>query len=223
MVAMRTFKALGWLLTYPDASLIEAAPEAIEALREERLLSRQRIDELARLVEDWRHSDLIDLQEEYTATFDRGRATSLHLFEHVHGESRDRGQAMVDLIGLYRAQGLEMPGDELPDYLPLFLEYLSFLPVEEAKSSLHDTGAILLNMQGALDRRKSRYQVVLLAILDIARIQAKAEQAPAQEEDIDAQYAEEPVTFGPSAATGCAKAEDMVRRIYRNQEGGVRR
>lgn len=212
---MRTFKALGWLLTYPDQGLIAAVPEAIAALREERLLSRSRLDELARLVEEWRRSDLIDLQEEYTATFDRGRATSLHLFEHVHGESRDRGQAMVDLIGLYRAQGLEMPGDELPDFLPLFLEYLSVLPEEEAKSSLHDTGAILLNLHAALARRTSRYQAVLMALLDIARVQAAGEPAPVREEDIDAQYAEEPVTFGPSSASPCAKAEDMVRRMQR--------
>ncbi len=213
---MMSFKALGWLLTYPDANLAGAAPEAMRVMEAERLLSPQRLAELSAFVTRLGNTDLIELQEEYTATFDRGRATSLHLFEHVHGESKDRGQAMVDLIGLYRTRGLEMPADELPDFLPLFLEYLSVLPVDEAQAGLADVGPILGKLHAALTRRESRHQAIVAALLDLAGHIAPIAEAPAEEEDIDAIWAEEPVTFGHDAAPGCAKAEDMLQRMNRS-------
>jgi nitrate reductase delta subunit len=215
---MHTFKALGWLLTYPQSELVSAMPEALEAIASERLLAPSRVGLIARFVERMTGSDLIDLQEEYTATFDRGRATSLHLFEHVHGESRDRGQAMVDLIGLYQAQGLEMPGDELPDYLPLFLEYLSVLPLEQAKTCLLDAGAILANLHASLARRECGHAAIVSALLDIGGVKplALSDEAQTPEEDIDAEWAEEPVTFGPQATSPCAKADQIVQRMQRN-------
>lgn len=88
------------------------------------------------MIEELASQDLYELQARYVDLFDRSRALSLHLFEHVHGESRDRGQAMVDLKALYESHGLEITASELPDFLPLFLEYLSLRPLEEAKALL---------------------------------------------------------------------------------------
>ena len=82
----------------------------------------------------------MDLQERYVASFDRGRARSLYLFEHVHGESRDRGQAMVNLLEIYRRHEFELNARELPDYIPLFMEYLAQRPDGEALDLLADNG-----------------------------------------------------------------------------------
>ena len=76
------------------------------------------IDQMAALGE-------LEAQAKYDSLFERGRSLSLWLFEHVHGESRDRGQAMVDLMAQYDMAGFEINAKELPDYLPMYLEFLS--------------------------------------------------------------------------------------------------
>lgn len=127
---MQTLKILAALLHYPEQELQTAAPELRALVAADPLLRESERRGLAGFVTRLQEGDLLDLQSEYVATFDRGRKLSLHLFEHVHGESRDRGQAMVDLLAQYRAIGLELAVRELPDYLPLFLEYCSLLPEE---------------------------------------------------------------------------------------------
>ena len=100
--------------------------------------------------------DLLDAEESYVALFDRGRATSLHLFEHVHGDSRARGQAMVELQALYAKAGLEPSGNELPDYLPMMLEYLSLREEAEVKDMLGDCAHIVRAIGQALVDRGQR-------------------------------------------------------------------
>jgi nitrate reductase delta subunit len=124
----RTLKVLSALLSYPSAELQAAVPEMRAAVNAERALPQRNRDRLGRLLEEIATGDLYDLQERYVLLFDRTRSLSLHLFEHVHGESRDRGQAMVDLKALYERHGLYMSSSELPDHLPLFLEFLSAIP-----------------------------------------------------------------------------------------------
>ena len=114
-----TLMILSHLLRYPSQELREAAPELVMQLELDGVLGGNQIESLRPLVHSLIEDELLDLQESYTSLFDRGRALSLHLFEHVHGESRDRGQAMVDLRTRYVAQGLEISANELPDYLPL--------------------------------------------------------------------------------------------------------
>ena len=140
---IRTLKVLSLLLTYPTREIAEAAPSFAAALDGERLLPEARRAPLRRLAAQIAGRDLYDLEERYVLLFDRTRSLSLHLFEHVHGESRDRGQAMVELKELYAANGLEMPGNELPDYLPLFLEFLSTRPFDEARGYLADVAHIV--------------------------------------------------------------------------------
>jgi nitrate reductase delta subunit len=202
-----TFKALAALLAYPTDELIAALPEILEVLEGDRRLPRKVRAELAALAEELRASDPLDAQERYVATFDRGRAACLHLFEHVHGESRDRGQAMVDLKSMYERAGLALAGHELPDYLPALLEFLSLQPFEVAVAMLEDCAHVVRKVGDALAARGSRYAAVFAAILaavDLPGLTGKADHAP--EKPMDEEWAEAPVVFGPAAGAACGAA-----------------
>lgn len=157
-----TLKALSVLLCYPSADMIQALPDIETALDSHSAAT------VKPLLEQFRHSDLLDLQENYVALFDRGRALSLHLFEHLHGESRDRGQAMVDLMDMYQSHGFELDAHELPDYIPLFLEFLAQLPQAAACELLCNTHAILQALAERLEARDSAYSVLFDAMLVLA-------------------------------------------------------
>jgi len=129
---MKTLKVLSALLAYPTPELQAAAAELEAVLRSEALLPAPHIDGVCDLIRDLAGRDILDAEERYVLLFDRTRSLSLHLFEHVHGESRDRGQAMVDLLKLYEDAGYRPTAAELPDYLPLFLEFASTRPPAEA-------------------------------------------------------------------------------------------
>ena len=120
-----------------------ATGEIAAVLAEEGIVPRSRRAAIDALLDEIAGRDIYELQERYFALFDRSRTLSLHLFEHVHGESRDRGQAMADLLALYASHGLEMTAGELPDFLPLFLEFLSLLPDAEARAMLAEPAGIL--------------------------------------------------------------------------------
>ena len=114
-----TYKALAVLLAYPTADTQELAEAAIQAIEDEDMVPLQVRRSLGRLAAELANGDLFELQERYVWQFDRTRSLSLNLYEHVHGESRDRGQAMVALLELYRSKGVELSANELPDNLPL--------------------------------------------------------------------------------------------------------
>jgi len=220
-----TLRILSALLQYPTAELQEAAAEMRKALEEEDLLGAGQIAALAPLLDQLATSDLIDLQEDYVELFDRGRVHSLHLFEHVHGESRDRGQAMVDLRERYLAAGLDPVSNELPDYLPQFLEYCSILPREAALEQLAEPGLVLVALAQRLEQRESVYAPVLIALCDLAgvdrSIDVQSAIKPADDPDdleaLDAAWEEEEVTFGagsaPQDAGDCPQAAAMVNRF----------
>jgi nitrate reductase delta subunit len=214
-----TFKALSALLSYPSAELQAAVPEIRSVLVADALLEPKRLLELEPLLAGLTGGDLYTLQEDYVDLFDKSRQRSLHLFEHVHGESRDRGQAMVDLAALYEAGGLVLAANELPDYLPLFLEYLSTRPLEEARGLLRDTGHILTSLAERLLSRDVAYAGIFTALLAIAG-QALADGKPpaaTNEGDdlaaLDAAWEETAVTFGPGDAFGggCSADRTMTR------------
>jgi nitrate reductase delta subunit len=165
---MKTFKVLAALLDYPRQELLDALGELAAVLDAERLLNLERRRRLDALFTALRGADVIGLQEEYVGLFDRVRSLSLHLFEHVHGESRDRGQAMVDLGRLYEEQGLLLGAGELPDFLPAFLEYLSFLPLDKARELLADSAHILGALGARLAKRGSPYAAVFEALVALS-------------------------------------------------------
>ena len=164
----RTFKALSALLSYPTGELCAAIPEITAAIAAEGLVSDEAGNQLEPLLADLATLDLYDLQERYVELFDKTRRHSLHLFEHIHGESRDRGQAMVDLAEHYRRGGLVVAANELPDFIPLFLEFLSARPFEEARGLLNETAHIFALLEERLAKREAGYAAVFAAIRSIA-------------------------------------------------------
>ncbi len=209
---MQLLRVLARMLEYPTAELQGARDELVAVILEDSRLPGRHKDQLLRSLDTLCTSDLLDLQESYVSTFDKGRATSLLLFEHVHGESRDRGQAMVDLMEEYRANGLEIDVRELPDYLPLFLEYLSTRPWQEISSWLEDIHHILGLLGERLYQRESPYHVVMDALLELsgrktdrqelARIVA-AEERDDTPEALDRVWEEEMVKFGDDQGSSC--------------------
>lgn len=161
---MKTFKTLGLLLTYPEGSVYKASGEIIALLRDEGVLPEKSVKRIEQFLTNQKSKDLLEVQEDYVETFDRGRAHCLHLFEHIHGESRDRGQAMVDLTDAYASKGLYINNNELPDYLPLFMEYLSRCSFEEASSLLGEAIDVIAMIGAKLKKRKSPYAEVFAAI-----------------------------------------------------------
>ena len=201
---MKTLKLLAALLGYPSAELVDALPEIAARLGEERALRRATQDALAGLLAELRREDLLELQERYVAQFDSGRSTSLHLFEHVHGDSRDRGQAMVDLNDLYRRAGLVLAPNELPDYLPAVLEYLATRPAQAAHELLEDCAHILRAVGERLADGGSPYAAVFAALLDLHGEPAlrAAQRKPGRPagRSLDEEWEETPVEFGPASA-----------------------
>jgi nitrate reductase delta subunit len=203
-------KTLSALLTYPTAELQQASGEIAELLERERALPKALRDRLFVLLEELATHDLLDLQERYVLLFDRTRSLSLHLFEHVHGESRDRGQAMIDLKAQYEAHGLEMSANELPDFVPLFLEYVSLLPPQEARDALRQPAHILAAIAERLAKRGSAYEAVFRTLVALADAKPNTEQVSAllQVPDPDASdlaaldeaWEDTPVSFGPDSA-----------------------
>ena len=204
---MRKFKILSALLCYPDDDLRAAIPEIAAALAED--MPPAQTAALHPLILALADGDLYDLQADYVDLFDRGRRLSLHLFEHVHGESRDRGQAMVDLAQVYEQGGLLLAPGELPDYLPLFLEFLSTRPPAEAAGLLADIVPILTSMHGAVQARGTRYAAIFATLLHIAGaatiVVAPAARAAEELEALDAEWEESVVKFGPGEdISGCS-------------------
>lgn len=215
---MLIFKVLSLLLSYPEADMLEALDEMAEVVDQEPRLSQPRKRSLQALLASYLGVDLLDAQEDYVALFDRGRFLSLHIFEHVHGESRDRGQAMVNLLEMYQSHGFEMDSRELPDYLPLFLEFLSQLPAEqEALQLLQDAMPVLSLLGARLAERGSGFAAVFDALADLAgepEQMAVIRQQAANEGDdetllnIDAIWEEEAVSF--MANTDACKSQSAV-------------
>lgn len=219
----RTFKALSALMSYPTVELQAAAEEIRTVIRDEGLIGGWDLQALEELIDEMRDRDLYDLQERYTLLFDRTRSLSLHLFEHVHGESRDRGQAMVDLADHYASRGLDISARELPDYLPLFLEFLSVIPVDEAKVLLDDPVEILSALELRLRKRKSPYASIMRALRRIsagqvdperlAELTAAPDPDPENLEALDAEWEEAAVSFGPGAADEACGSTRLATRL----------
>lgn len=216
----RTFKALSLLLSYPTAELQDAMPEIAAVLGADPRLPAETLAGLQDLTGDLAQGDLYDLQERYVMLFDRSRTLSLNLFEHVHGESRERGGAMVSLIETYREAGFEPATSELPDHLPVLLEFLSTRPFVESQETLADAAHILDALANRLQRRDSGYAAAFAALSGLAGAPADAEALAgmlAEPEDdptdlaaLDAVWEETEVTFGPDPNAGCPQVRDML-------------
>jgi len=233
-MASMSLRVMSRLMSYPTAEMQSAMSEMGNALLRESLLPAAHARAVRDFAQELCERPLTEAQEDYVSLFDRGRALSLHLFEHVHGESRARGQAMVDLLQLYRDGGLEIDARELPDYLPLMLEFLSTRPRAEAGELLGDAMAIIVLIGARLRQRNSGYAVLFEALeaafggpehADQLR-EAAAREGPDQTiEKMDEIWEEEQVTFmgnqDPSGGCGSTAAVPSGARTHGGGPGTV--
>lgn len=219
----RTLKALSLILSYPTRDLQQAMPEIHGYLAADSRMTAAARRALRPLVHELRERDIYDLQEQYVMLFDRSRTLSLNLFEHVHGESRDRGGAMVSLIETYRESGFEPATSELPDHLPVLLEFLATQPFREAQETLADAAHIFAALNARLVRRESPYGAVFAALLQlsgviadqtaVAELLEQPEVDPTDLEALDEVWEESEVLFGPDPNAGCPQVRDMLARM----------
>lgn len=217
------YKIVSVLLSYPTAELAAAGDALRMALDADALSGPREKAALAALIDDLAGRDLYEAEERYVLLFDRTRSLSLHLFEHVHGESRDRGQAMVDLVQTYGAQGFDISARELPDHLPLFLEYLSTRPPAEAGALLGQALHIVSALRERLERRGSVYANAFVALEGLADAEADrgaaADIAALPEDDpddlaaLDVVWAEEAVRFGGGAGEAACGPDRLRTRL----------
>ncbi|MBT5187685.1 MAG: nitrate reductase molybdenum cofactor assembly chaperone [Kordiimonadaceae bacterium] len=196
---MKTFKILALLLAYPKPELIDNMADIKEVLKTEALLPKRPLKNVLAFCDYLTQSDIYELQEDYVNLFDRGRTHCLHMFEHIHGESRDRGQAMVNLVESYAERGFFMAEGELPDYLPLFLEFLSTCPAGEAVEFIGDPINVIATIGIRLKKRDSLYAALFQAMESLSKVkpdQAVIAEANAAEiieqtlDELDEEWAE---------------------------------
>ena len=225
---MRILKVISRLLDYPSEELFSASGDLIKVVQETKALSEINRVHLINFIKELTTRDLYDAQESYDLLFDRGRALSLLLFEHVHGESRDRGQAMVDLQEVYKSKGFEVDSSQLPDYIPLYLEFLSEQEALFAEEWLGDICHLLTMLSERLIDRECYYAILFDALIDISGIEvnreevAKAVKKEERDDTIEAIDKEwedkeikfdEPITSGencPSASSGIQKTSTSL-------------
>lgn len=207
----KAIKAVAVLLSYPTDDMVAALPELRAALGD-KIVLRPLFDLLA--------GDLFDAQEAYVETFDRGRRTSLNLFEHVHGESRDRGQAMVDLLQVYEQAGLQMTVRQLPDYLPVFLDFVTTREPKSAREHLKEVAPLLADIGEGLARRVSPWKPLIDVLLTLAGEATVPDRSEAVEDDeqtpaaLDAAWDAAPAfdACPPAAARPDTQPIHLVRR-----------
>lgn len=218
-----TLKSFSLLLSYPTTELQEAVGKIREVVSGDRRLGRREFGRIDRLLSVMQTSDVWVLQEQFVDLFDRSRSLSLNLFEHVHGESRDRGSAMVSLLESYRTAGFEPSTKELPDHLPVLLEYLAMRPASEARDVLADAAYIFEALARRLSRRSSPYASVFSALVSLSgqsvsrKMVADLIAAPDPDgndlEALDRAWEESEVTFGPDPNAGCPEVRNILSRM----------
>jgi nitrate reductase delta subunit len=201
--ASKTLRVFSHLLDYPSHDVRTHLAELQTALRDEGAIGGTRLAEIDSLLQWIANTAPLDVEADYVAVFDRGRSTSLHLFEHIHGDSRDRGPAMIDLTQTYEKAGLYLAEGELPDFLPALLQFVSTQPPREARSFLAEMAEILNALFSALKLRQSPYASVIGALIELAGETAQAV-ALAPEAPLDEAWSE-PVAFDGCSTQGQAR------------------
>lgn len=196
----RSLRVLAHLLAYPTPELRQHLPELRRAVIDEGGVGGRRLEELSAFIDALDRMPALDVEAAYVELFDRGRATSLHLFEHVHGDSRDRGPAMIDLAKTYEQKGLYLSPGEMPDYLPTVLEFASMQPPAVAREFLAEMTHILQAIFSALSKRQSAYASVLGALIELSG--GRAERVDVVADPALDDTWEEPLAFGGCSTSG---------------------
>ena len=218
---MKVLKVISLLLSYPSQELLDDRAALEQLVVSDRTLGEEGKQQLLEFIARLSSKHYLDAQEDYISTFDKGRHTSLLLFEHVHGESRDRGQAMVELMNIYKENGYEISARELPDFIPLFLEFLSCCEPAMAHDWLDEINHILALLEERLSQRDSPYAALFTVLLSlVSPVEDRAviaKQVAGENRDdtmasIDKVWEEEAVRFGADAvAAGCSPQSALDR------------
>jgi len=208
---MKILTVLSKLIDYPSETLYEHGNEIANLIRYDTHISGEEKIALLKFVNQRFNNSLLDWQADYDGLFERGRSLSLLIYEHIHGESRDRGQAMVNLLKQYQDAGLDIGVRELPDYIPLFLEFASTQGDEYAKNWLQDIAPILALLCVRLEKRNCNYSVLFSTLVSISEVDINMDNLREQVRDekrddtkraLDKVWEEEAVTFGGDAMNG---------------------
>jgi nitrate reductase molybdenum cofactor assembly chaperone NarJ/NarW len=216
-----TLRALAALLDYPSDELKANISDIRNSIAAERALPRDVLEQLDGLLKSYQERDLLDLQADYSELFDRSRKLSLHLFEHVHGDGRERGQAMIDLAEQYAGAGFFLDSTQLPDFIPVFLEFSSCLPPAQAREMLDQPAHVFAALSERLQERDARYASIFHAVLAVADARPEAgavaelqESAPDEDPSrIDEEWEEAPVTFMAGGAHEMGGPTGIVAKI----------
>jgi len=225
---MKILNLIARLIDYPTEEIHQAGDEIIALIQNDAFLSEQDKVGLVNFVTGRCAMDILDWQSDYDALFERGRSLSLLIFEHIHGESRDRGQAMIDLMAQYKQAGLEIDVRELPDYIPLFLEFVATQGQENAEGWLQDVSHIFALLHVRLVQRDCDYAALFSALVNISKAdinfddlanQVKGEKRDDTKEAIDKVWEEEMVKFGPdSNSDACGTAGNKPAESQRRDQ-----
>lgn len=216
-------KVISRLLDYPTEALFSASDELINVIRQESSVSEVNKNSLISFIQQLSSKNIYDAQERYDLLFDRGRSLSLLLFEHVHGESRDRGQAMVDLMNVYKSKGFEVNSSQLPDYIPLYLEFLSEQDEPFAEEWLGDICHLMTMLSERLIERQCDYSVLFDSLIELSRIEVNraevAEAVSKEERDdtieaIDKEWEDKEIKFDDPVQAGeqCPSASSGIQK-----------
>lgn len=209
---MKILSVISMLLDYPQPELIEARAELVQVINQSQL-GEQHQAAINQFIEQRFGSELMDWQAEYGGLFERGRSLSMLLFEHIHGESRDRGQAMVNLLDQYHQAGLDISAKELPDYIPLYLEFMSTQGSENGRYGLEEVAHIFALLACRLEKHQSSYADLFHALLSLTEIpldlddlreQIVDEKPDNTPKELDKVWEEEMVNFMDNAQNSCA-------------------
>ena len=225
---MKILIIISRLLDYPTTELYQHGPAIVNLIKEDDFLDESSKIALLGFANQRFSNELLDWQSEYDGSFERGRSLSLLLYEHIHGESRDRGQAMVDLLKQYKAAGLEISIKELPDYIPLFLEFISTQGKDNAQGWLQDIAPVIALLAVRLEQRKCNYSALFASLMTLSnttvdlaelRAQVQLEKRDDSREALDKVWEEEAVAFGGDAInggcpTGTSKPSEGQRRDH---------
>ncbi len=233
---MKTLKALAALLSYPTKELINELKQIEDVIEAEGILSPDNQQDIKQLTNYMQNKNLLDLEEEYTELFDRTPSLCLNMFEHIYQDSRDRGQALSDLVEIYKEAGLELKTENLPDYLPLFLEYLSTLNKEDAIKNLSGAVDITALLALRLKNRASLYGYVFKALQslslenynknNIKKALTENDGSLANLDELDELWEEQMAFENKANSTeqnSCPQVKEMVSRIYLSDEQKTKR
>lgn len=161
---MQIYKLLSALLDYPNQELVEHLPELNEFVAHNPEIDRAEREALQSFLAHLQSMSVTELQADYVKTFDMTAEHSLHLTHHLFGDDKNRGPALIDLGELYKDYGVEVVTNELPDYLPLILEFAAYMDDSEATVFLSDAKKVLGVLTENLQKAQSPYAALLSII-----------------------------------------------------------